>query len=356
MGFSQTLKKRVADYFESTNKSKYANASMVLKTIFMLMLLLVPFVIMYTGTVTSVGWFFVLYVISGFGKAGVGMGVMHDAIHGSYSSSKIINKYVGLTINLLGANENMWRLQHNVLHHGYTNIDEKDEDIKVPFFLRLSPHAPQNKLHRFQHLYSWFFYGLSTMSWVTTKDFNSLKRYYKLGLIKDQKAYRRQLFNIISWKVLYFSYALILPALLSGFSFWIVLLGFLSMHFVTGITITFVFQTAHVMPNTDFPLPDEKGQMATDQMVHQLYTTSNFALKSRIFSWFIGGLNYQVEHHLFPRICHVHYRKIAPIIQKTAEEYGLPYLYKKTFVTAVLDHLRMLRNLGRMKVQRISRR
>jgi len=319
----------------------------------MLGMLFIPMIFVSTGLVTSVWLLFGLYIISGFGQAGVGMGVMHDAIHGSYSKDKRVNRLLGYTMNLIGANDEIWRIQHNVLHHSYTNINEHDDDINAPGFLRFSPHVPKKRMHHFQHFYTWFFYGLSTLSWVTTKDFIRLERYYQKGLVGDRKTYRRHVARIILWKLVYFSYTLILPVIFAPFPFWIILLAFLASHFVTGLCLSLVFQTAHVMPNTDFPLPDEEGVIDSERLIHQMATTSNYAPKSRIFSWFIGGLNYQVEHHLFPNICHVHYRKISPIIRQTAEEYGVPYLYKKTFLDAVICHYQMLRQLGQMETQPI---
>ncbi len=313
----------------------------------MLSMLIVPLILIISGVVQSVPMLFLLYVISGFGSAGVGMGVMHDAIHGSYSSNRRVNKWLGYTMNLIGANDEIWRMQHNVLHHTYTNIEEHDDDLNAPSFLRFSPHAPRHRIHGFQHLYSWFFYGLSTLSWISVKDFIRLKRYYELGLVGDKKALMYQVFRIIFWKLIYFSYVLILPLIFAPFPFWIVLLAFFASHFVTGLSITVVFQTAHVMPETDFPLPNENGEIESERLIHQMATTSNYAPKSRIFSWLIGGLNYQIEHHLFPNICHVHYPEIAPIVQKTAREFGVPYLYQTTFLDAVKSHYHMLRQLGR---------
>lgn len=327
--------------------------TMIMKSIFMISVFAVPLIIVISGVVTSVPLLFGLYILSGLGTAGIGMGVMHDAIHGSYSKNATVNKYLGYTMNMIGAYDAVWKVQHNVLHHSYTNIDAHDDDINTPFFLRFSPHAPKNKLHRYQHLYTWFFYCLSTISWITSKDFVRLNRYYKMGLIGDKKAYRTHLVKIIIWKLVYYTYALVLPAVMTVFPFWIVLLAFLCSHFVTGLSMSLVFQTAHVMPNTDYPLPNNEGEIESERLVHQMATTSNYALNSRILSWCIGGLNYQVEHHLFPNICHVHYRKISPIIQETAKEFGVPYLYKKTFISAIHSHYHMLRTLGRMEMQPI---
>ena len=318
---------------------------MVIKSVVMISMFFIPLIIINTGLITSVGLLFVLYLLSGLGMTGIGMGVMHDAIHGSYSKSRKVNKYMGMTLELIGANANVWRIQHNVLHHTYTNIDEVDEDIDVPFFLRFSPHTKRNFLHRFQHLYFWFFYGFVTLSWVTIKDFVKIRRYHKLGFIKDEE-YRKEIWKAIGWKLVYYSYTLILPIIMVPLAPWIVILAFLSMHFLTGILISLVFQTAHVMPGNDFPLPDEDGIIASDWAIHQLATTTNFSPKSKFFSWMIGGLNYQIEHHLLPNVCHIHYKRISHIVAETAREYGIPYNTKRTFLAAIADHVKLLRQLG----------
>ncbi len=320
---------------------------MVTKTVLMLTLFFAPLVMININLVSSPWLLFILYITSGIGMAGIGMGIMHDAIHGSYSKNQKVNKYLGYTMNLIGANATVWKIQHNVLHHTYTNIEGADDDINAPFFLRFSPHAKKNKLYRFQHLYVWLFYGLSTISWVTAKDFIRLVRYRKMGLLDKKNAFRNEIIKIAGWKLLYYSYALILPLLIVPLASWLIILAFLSMHFVTGLLISIVFQVAHIMPNTEFPLPDEDGVVAGDWSTHQLATTTNFSPNSRIFSWLIGGLNYQVEHHLLPNICHVHYKNISGIVADTAREYGITYNTKTSFFVAVKDHLGALHMLGK---------
>ncbi len=320
---------------------------MVVKTIFMLALFLSPLIILNTGIISS-GWMiFVLYIISGFGMAGIGMGVMHDAIHGSYSKSRRVNKYLGYTMNLIGANATVWKIQHNVLHHTYTNIHDSDDDINTPFFLRFSPNTKRNWLHQFQYIYVWFFYGLSTISWVTTKDFIRINRYRKMGFFDAKNSFKKELIKLTGWKIIYYSYALALPLIMISQPWWLIVLAFVSMHFLTGLLISIIFQTAHVMPSTQFPIPNENGIIENDWTIHQLATTTNYSPKSKFFSWLIGGLNYQVEHHLLPNICHVHYKSISHIIAETAKEYGIPYHMKKTFFAALIDHVKMLKQLGK---------
>ncbi|MCH2235034.1 MAG: acyl-CoA desaturase [Crocinitomicaceae bacterium] len=350
--FAATVKKRVAEYFKSNSISKYGSNQMVFKSITMLLLFLTPLALIILAPISSPWIIFLLYIIAGIGMGGIGMGIMHDAIHGSYSKKKWFNTLMANTIIFTGASKEMWRLQHNVLHHSYTNIEDHDEDIAAPpLFLRFSPNAPKNKLHRYQHLYAWFFYGLLTISWITTKDFMSLNRYYKMGLIQGKKNYRSYLLKIILLKLNFFTLVLVLPLIFSAAPTWAIVCAFLTMQFVTGFAISIVFQSAHVMPDVEFPTPNAEGKIDNERMVHQLLTTANFAQKSKLLYWYLGGLTNQIEHHLFPNISHIHYKKIAPIVKKTAEEFGLPYVSNGSFFNAVGKHFGMLKKLGRMEVK-----
>jgi linoleoyl-CoA desaturase len=320
---------------------------MVVKTLIMLSLFFIPLIVLASGMVTAVWMLFLLYILSGLGMAGIGMGVMHDAIHGSYSKNNKINTLLGYSFNLIGGNAVVWKIQHNVLHHTYTNIEHADDDLNAPFFLRFSPHAKHYWVHQFQHIYIWFFYGISTISWITSKDFVRLKRYKNMGLLTEKQDYNKELAKLIAWKIFYYSYALVLPMIMVPFSWGLILLAFVCMHFVTGTLVSVVFQIAHIMPDTKFPLPDKEGLINDNWYGHQLATTSNFSPKSSFLFWLIGGLNYQVEHHLLPDVCHVHYKKLTNIVAETAREFGMPYHVKKSMFQAIVAHTKMLRSLGR---------
>ena len=323
---------------------------MVVKTVIMLSLFFIPLTLLATGLVTTAWMLFPLYIISGFGMAGIGMGVMHDAIHGSYSKNKKINTLLGYTFNLIGANAVVWKIQHNVLHHTYTNIDHADDDLNAPFFLRFSPHAKHYWVHQFQHIYIWFFYGISTLSWITTKDYVRLKRYKDMGFLDKKNEYEKTLVSMTAWKLLYYSYALVLPMIMVPLSWWVILLAFLCMHMVTGLLVSIVFQIAHIMPDNEFPLPNKKGMMKDDWYGHQFATTTNFSPNSNLLFWLIGGLNYQVEHHVLPDVCHVHYKSLTKIVADTAKEFGMPYHVKRSIIHAIGDHTRMLRSLGKKQL------
>lgn len=344
--FIHTLREKVSEYFNENNLSKKGNSGMILKTVFMFSLLIIPYFLIISNVFSGIIPFFILWIIMGFGMAGIGLSVMHDANHGSYSKNSNVNRILGYSLNLLGGNSYLWKIQHNYLHHAFTNIENADDDINVPFFLRFSVHSEKHRIQRFQHIYVWFFYALSTLSWVTTKNFLQFFRYRNKGLIKDNKEFRVELFKEITWKILYYFILIIIPVLVLPVSFSSILFAFILMHAIIGLTLSAIFQPAHVMPSSQYPLPDNKGNMENNWAVHQLLTTCNYAPNSRLFSWYIGGLNFQNEHHLFPNICHIHYHCISKIVKQTSADYGIPYNVQPSFFQALRNHANMLRYLG----------
>jgi len=341
------LRTSVNNYFKKKNIEPYGNAGLIVKSIFMLILYMAPLVLMLTGVFSSVVAVLAGFVIMGFGMAGLGMATMHDANHGSFSKKRWVNKLFGNSLYLLGGFPANWRYQHNTLHHGFPNIEGQDEDIAPPNFLRLSPHRPLKKMHRYQYLYAWFFYSLMTISWIIVKDFRRLKKYKDEGVrLAGKKSYSYILTDLIISKILYYALFLVLPLLTVPVAWYWIVLGFLLMHFVGGLVLAAIFQTAHVVPTSEYPLPDENGEISNNWAVHQLYTTCNFAPKNCVITWLIGGLNHQVEHHLFPNISHVHYANIADIVKEKAQKFGMPYHVNRSFWGAVGQHARMLKILG----------
>jgi linoleoyl-CoA desaturase len=346
--FISVLRSRVTEYFETRKISRYANYSMIIKTIAILACYQIPYFFLVTSNSTNVWSVLGLWLIMGVASAGIGLSIMHDANHGSYFKNQTFNMYLGYLLNFIGGSAVNWKLQHNYLHHGYTNVEGMDEDIDPGIVMRLSPHKKRLWIHRWQHIYGWFLYGLMTLSWVTAKDYAQLKRYKESGLLaKQNRSYRWLLNELIISKAFFYGYLLVIPLIFCQVAWWQTILFFTFMHFVQGFILTIVFQPAHVMPATNFPLPDESGNLENNWAIHQLLTTSDFSPKSRIFSWYVGGLNYQIEHHLFPNICHVHYKNISLLVKQTAKEYGIPYNVQRNFVLALLNHARMLKKLGR---------
>lgn len=349
--FTATLQGRVTEYFKSNNIKRHGNREMLLKTIFMFSLYFVPYALVLSGIISNPWWLLAAVVVMALGLAGIGLSVMHDANHGAYSDKPWVNKLMGYSLNLVGANAFNWKIQHNVLHHTYTNVHDHDEDISPRGVLRLTPHTAWKQVHRFQFIYAWFLYGLMTITWLGFKDFVRIIRYNNDGLAKKQKA------NIVTeWAILllskagYIGYMFVLPLLLTPLAWWEILIGIFAMHYIAGFILAIIFQPAHVIDGTEFPVPDENNALENNWAIHQLHTTTNFGNESKWFSWYVGGLNFQIEHHLFPNVCHVHYRKIAGIVRETAKEFGLPYKSSRTFIDALAGHARLLRSLGKRPV------
>jgi linoleoyl-CoA desaturase len=345
--FSVVLRQRVSDYFKDLGLEQNANAEMITKTVVLLSLYIGAYFLMLLGGFTNLYVLFGLWLFLGLGKALIGMSVMHDNMHGSYSKKKWVNNLVGgLSTWTIGIDPEVWKIQHNVLHHTYTNIDHADEDIESRYIFRFTPHQPRRWFHKFQHFYAPVVYSLLSLIWIVAKDYMKLFNYKKKGLVKGGATFRKHIVNIVIRKTTYLAAFLLLPMWLLPYSVGMVLLMFVSMHAVTGLILSFVFQPAHVVPTSTFIMTDEQ-EIKENWQVHQLMTTSNFGMHNRLLTWLIGGLNYQVEHHLFPNICHVHYPKLSEIVKKTAEEFDLPYYAQRSFRAAVINHLIMLRDLGR---------
>jgi linoleoyl-CoA desaturase len=347
VNFFKTLNKRVNDYFKENGIKKTGNWKLYLKSALMFTLFFAPYFVILTMGLP--GWANLLMtVLMGVGMAGVGMNVMHDGNHGTFSSKKWVNKLMGGSIYILAGNVYNWQVQHNVLHHTYTNIQDHDEDLEAGRILRFSPHAKWHRFHRFQHYYSIFLYGLLTFNWAITTDFAQMYRYTKRKL-----SYGKFPNPVVNWtvlvitKLIYATVWIVVPMLVLDIAWWKVLLGFFVMHYVAGVILSVVFQLAHVVDHAEMPLPQEDGSMQDSWAIHQLRTTVNFGTRNRIVNWFTGGLNHQVEHHIFPNISHIHYTKIAKIVKQTAREFNLPYNEYETTRKAILSHFRHLKELGK---------
>ncbi len=343
--FYPTLKARVDQYFKEQGLSRHANTQLVVKAVALIALYTLPFVALLILQ-PGYGWALGLWFLMGLGLAGIGMSVMHDANHGAFSSDQRVNWLMGHTLNLCGGSTQNWKLQHNILHHTYTNVTHMDEDIEDRLVLKFSPHTQVKWFHRFQWLYATLFYGLLTLYWVVAKDFVQFAQFTRNGVNAGNKAQHRNfLWRLVAMKTTYFAVILVLPIVL-GIAWWQVLTGFLVMHFVAGLILTLVFQLAHSVEGTTHPLPDADGVIPNDWAIHQLETTVNFSPNNPWLSWYVGGLNYQVEHHLFSRVAHVHYPALSPIVKRTAEEFGLTYQVNPTLWSALRSHYNLLRTVG----------
>lgn len=342
--FSRTVKKRVAAYFQENNLSENANTAMVIKTIILLGGYFGAYALIMWGGL-SLGWMWALTAVMGIGMAGIGFSIAHDALHGAYSANNGVNRALGLTFDLMGANGYIWKITHNIIHHTYTNIHGHDEDLEVAAFIRLSPHSEHKPIHRVQHILAFFAYSFATFFWVFIKDYWYFVK-SPLGPYENKKHPASEWLTLVITKVVYYGYTIALPLLLLDITWYQWLIGFMTLHLTAGLILGIIFQLAHVVEETTHPVPNEEHMIENHWAIHEMLTTNNFARENKLLSWYIGGLNFQIEHHLFPRICSVHYPAISYIVEETAKEFGIPYNLHPTFREAVASHYRTLKKFG----------
>ena len=342
--FHTELKKRINEYFEKTGKSVEGNVQLYTKAI----ILLSSFVFLYIHLVfftPAAFWAITECVMLGIVVAGIGFNIMHDGAHGSFSKYRWVNGAAAFSLNILGGSSFMWNVKHNIIHHAYTNVDGVDDDIDIQPWLRMSSTQPKLAMHRYQHIYFWFLYAMLYIFWIFILDY---QKYFKkrIGIMPLKKMDVNDHLVFWGFKILHLALFIALPIYTVGFAAWVV--GFLVFSIVAGLVISIVFQLAHTVEHTHFPMPDEVTNKLEDEWaIHQLKTTANFAPKSKLINWYVGGLNFQVEHHLFPKISHIHYPEISRIIKQTCIEFGIPYIEYPKMVQAVSSHVNFLKQMGR---------
>ena len=346
--FYQSLKLSVDEYFEKNDIKKTGDWRLYIKTF----TLVGAAIAMYCSLIfISINPLLALLICAllGFTFSSIGFSVMHDANHGSYSTKPWLNDLLGLSANALGASSFFWKQKHNIIHHTYTNVDGIDDDIAKSPIIRQCETQKWVPAHKIQHLYLVPVYALSSIFWLFFMDFTK----YFTRKIYTTEAWEMSVKNhIIFWatKVLYFVFYMIIPIIVWGFGPW--LLGFFLLHVVMGLTLSLVFQLAHVVENTEFEnvALDETKHVETAWAEHQIKTSSNFAMGNPVISWFVGGLNFQIEHHLFPKVSHVHYPAISKIVIEKCAEYHLPYNQYRTMSGALASHFRVMKMLGKQPV------
>ncbi len=344
--FHTVLKKRVNLYFKENNLSPKSNVWMILKTFSLAGVVAFFYALLLSGFGGLLG-VFAIFSFLGFLIAIAGMNIAHDALHGSYLSSPRGNRLIGLVMDFVGGSSFYWRKEHTVDHHTYTNIAEHDADLNTPLLLRLCPQTPRNKLHGFQHLYAPLLYSLNLLRWIYFSDFRRLYRFFIKKDAQSSFITIPEAITLVAFKIINITTFLIIPMLVLPMPPWQVFLAYLGFVSATGLTMTVIFQLAHIVEDVAFPLPNEEGRIENSFAKHQLMTTSNFGTRSRLCCFLFGGLNFQIEHHIFPYVCHIHLPKIAPIVKATAKEFGLPYYENGSFFGAIRSHFRTLRKFGK---------
>ena len=346
-GFYKELKKRVYNYFQENNISQTGGWRIFLKSILILSLVTTSYVLL---VFFSTSW--IMAIISAFllaqGFALAGFNIMHDSVHGSFSKNKRVNKILGYTLDLIGGSQRLWYHKHNILHHTYTNIDGLDTDLETKGLLRLNPNQRWRPWHRFQSLYAFPVYSFLTLSMISFTDFQKFFSRH-IGKYELPKPTPGETTLFFLTKIFYFFYTLILPMFFNPVLY--VIAAFIGVHLVLGFTFSVVFQLAHTVEENEFPVAEMPAAVINNEWaIHQVETTANFSPKSLLANWYLGGLNFQIEHHLFARISHVHYRKISGIVRETCKEFGITYTSYSNIFKAVFMHLKFLNQMSKKTV------
>lgn len=342
--FTADLNRAVSDYFSARGLSRRATPGMWLKAGIMVSLVFGSWGLILCGLLPAWGMW-ICCVTLGIGIAGYGFGVMHDAMHGAYSRSRTVTAVLGLIFDFTGGNGYLWRLRHNQMHHGYTNLYGADVDLDANWVLRLSPYSASHPVQRYQHLYFPLAYAISSLHWMAFKDWKSLSL-RSHGPLRDVTHPARRVAEVVGMKLVHYLCFVVLPLVVLDIPWWQFLVGFLTLHVVTGLLMTSVFQVTHNTEVTSKFESEPGKQMARSWMAHELDVTSNFACDNPAITWFVGGLNHHIEHHLFPSIASAHYPALRPLVKAVAAEHGLPYREFGTFWEALCSHQRMLKALG----------
>ena len=330
-------------YFRSTGRRRRDHPQMYLKTALLVAWLAASYALLVFLVPTW--WLAVPCAISlGLAMAAVGFNVMHDGGHGAYSARKWVNKVMAMTIDLMGGSSYMWARKHNSIHHTYANITGHDDDINIGVLGRLSPHQRRLPFHRLQQYYLWLLYGLLPVKWLLFDDFWNLIT----GHIGGHRLARPKGWDLVTFltgKVVALTVTFVVPMFL--YPVWVVLVFYAAVSLVLGVVLSVVFQLAHCVEEAAFPMPSAgSDRIDTHWAVHQVQTTVDFARGNRLLSWYVGGLNFQIEHHLFPKICHVHYPALAPLVESTCREFGVKYVAHRTLFACLASHFRWLRRMG----------
>lgn len=353
-GFYAKVRERADQYFKTQNISRHADALMIFKTVFFLGGTLSLYLLILSDTFSVWTMFFMAIALGTF-SAFVGFNVCHDALHGSYSSSTFVNDALGSIFHLIGANTYNWKISHNLVHHTFTNIPEHDDDLVVaPGLVSVCPQDQPTPIQRYQHYYAFLLYGMASLAWIFAKDYIKFFQ-NRIGGHATPHHPPIELFKLFFFKALYYVLVIVLPLMLiDSITWWQFAIGFVCMQMAKGFVLGLVFQLAHIVEALEFPEPDTAGQMEDAWASHQMRTTANFGVRDFMTCFFCGGLNMQVEHHLFPKVCHTHYPALSSIVKETAHEYGLPYYENTSFAKALASHYRVLRKFGKESLVTVS--
>lgn len=338
--FHRTLQIRVNQYFQKNKLNKTGNKTLIIKSLALFINYCLLWILFFFATEN---WqLFLLYGCSGILTIFLALNVAHDAAHQTFSSQKKVNDLLLNTFDFLGASGYMWRLKHVHSHHPHVNIPDMDGDIKQSNLVRIFPNAPFLNFHKYQYLYMPIFYGFYTLVWLTFRDFKDFF-YSKISGKPNLRHPKKEVIKLFLAKFFFFSRMIILPWIFTSFSFGTIILAFLIFHFCASYTVALALISAHIGEHSVYPSPDQNNQMPLSWVRHQLVTTTDFSTQNKIITHLFGGFNHHVVHHLFPRICHIHYPALTKILVQTCHEFNMPYAVNERLSDAIRSHFRFLK-------------
>lgn len=340
--FQMELRRRIDTFFEQPGKRQRDCPQLYVKTIVLLAAFIALYVLLVFFAET---WWQALprAIALGFVTAFIGLNIQHDGGHDAYSNLPWINKLAAMTLDLIGGSSYVWHYRHTVLHHTYVNITGHDSDVDLGALGRVTPHQKRLPIHRWQHFYMWPLYGLMAIRWQLFGDYLDVIK----GEVSNHPIPRPKGWNLallLGGKLTFLTLAFGIPMIFHPW--WVVLIYYATAAMVVGMTLSVVFQLSHIVEEAEFVAPTDANRIENAWAIHQVETTVDFARRSKLAAWLLGGLNFQIEHHLFPRICHINYPAMSAIVEQTCRDFGVEYHEHPSFLAGVASHFRWLRKMG----------
>jgi linoleoyl-CoA desaturase len=277
----------------------------------------------------------------GLAAAGIGFCIMHDANHGAFSTNTMVNRVAAHSLDLLGGSSYVWRAKH-LAHHTYTNVAEHDPDVDALPFARFEPSQRRRPWHRYQHYYIWVLYAFVTLRWQIITDFTILAR-GRVGQSSFKRPRGWNLGGLVIGKAAFVTWAILIPLVLHRP--FPVFAALIVTSAVASLALTVTFQLSHCLEEATtlaVPYPAARAEWH----VHQVEATVDFAQKNTLMRWYLGGLNHQIEHHLYPRLPHTLHHTLADIVRRTASDCDIAYHTHPTIRAALRSHTAWLKHMG----------
>ncbi len=350
--FYSTLKRKVALYFESNGLTRYGGSKIYRKAIILVSLYLLTYISLFIFTNI---WFLMMsYIMMGILMIVIGINLGHDAVHNAVSSNKKINNLFKYSFELLGASSYAWEKRHVQGHHIYPNIRDKDPDTTQSKIVRIYSNNKWARYHQFQFIYIPFLYLFYSLNWTLIRDYTDIFSSRASEYLSAKKT-KGTIFKFIVSKLIYLSAFFLLLPIFSNLSIIQAIIGFFIMHVSASICLTIALVPSHLSEDSTFPEADESGSIKSSWAHHQVIVTNDFATDNKFITYAFGAFNHHIVHHLFPKVCHVHYEALTPIIKETILEYGLPYNYQESIAKSYISHFIFLMRLGKKPTENFEK-